>query len=198
MKVTCCLAAILFLAAGPTLGQAPSRQETIQPIHQKTFDREGAARERRQGGNPREVGGLLAFDGSMDGNRQVDPQIAVGGGFVLHATNSGLVIYDKQGAFVDGVSQNAFNGGIDPKLFFDPHSRVFGFDLWNPWDEEKLKPVNISVSSTSDTSTLPSTIITSAKGSVPGAESDLRVNFASSGLAGRFEATVTTGLKVLP
>lgn len=150
MKVLCASATTLLLVSAPALGQAPSRQETVTPIRQKTFDREGEARERRQGGNPREVNGLLVFDGSMDGNRQVDPQIAVGGGFVLHGTNSGLVIYDKQGKFVDGVSQSAFNGGIDPKLFFDPHSRVFGFDLWNPWDEEKLKPVNISVSATSD------------------------------------------------
>lgn len=150
MKVLCASATTLLLVAAPALGQAPSRQETVTPVRQKTFDREGEVRERRQGGNPREVNGLLVFDGSMDGNRQVDPQIAVGGGFVLHGTNSGLVIYDKQGKFVDGVSQNAFNGGIDPKLFFDPHSRVFGFDLWNPWDEEKLKPVNISVSATSD------------------------------------------------
>ena len=135
------LPTVLLFIVPPALAQAPSRQETVRPIHQKSFDREGAARERRQGGDPREANGLLVFDGSTDGNRQVDPQIAVGGGYVLHATNSGLVIYDKQGTFVDGVSQNAFNGGIDPKLFFDPHSRVFGFDLWNPWDEEKLKPV---------------------------------------------------------
>lgn len=150
MKLNSFLPTTLFLVASSAFGQAPSRQEIVRPIHQKTFDREGAARERRQGVSPREVSGLLVFDGSMDGNRQVDPQIAVGGGYVLHATNSGLVIYDKQGRFVDGVSQNAFNGGIDPKVFFDPHARVFGFDLWNPWDEAKLKPVNISVSSTSD------------------------------------------------
>ena len=86
----------------------------------------------------------------MDGNRQVDPQIAVGGGYVLHGTNSGLIIYSKQGQFVQGVHQNCFNGGIDPKLFFDPHNRVFGFDLWKYYDEAKLKPVNISVSETSD------------------------------------------------
>ncbi|MEM6572231.1 MAG: hypothetical protein AAF957_27700, partial [Planctomycetota bacterium] len=84
---------LALLLAAPLLGQAPSRTETIQPIHQKTFDREGEARERRQGGNPRELNGYLVFDGSMDGNRQVDPQIAVGGGHVLHGTNSGLVIY---------------------------------------------------------------------------------------------------------
>jgi hypothetical protein len=69
---------------------------------------------------------------------------------VLHATNSGLIIYTKEGHFVQGVSQRCFNGGIDPKLFYDAHNRVFGFDLWNPWDKEKLKPVNISVSETSD------------------------------------------------
>ncbi|MEI6864906.1 hypothetical protein [Flavicella sp.] len=81
---------------------------------------------------------------------QVDPQIAVGGGYVLHGSNSGLVIYDKKGNYIEGVSQRCFNNGIDPKLFFDPHNRVFGFDLWNPWDEEKLKPVNISISETDD------------------------------------------------
>jgi hypothetical protein len=86
----------------------------------------------------------------MDGNRQVDPQIAVGGGYVLHGSNHGLIIYDKMGNFVQGVRQSAFNGGIDPKLFFDPHNKIFGFDLWNPWDEAKLKPVNISISETSD------------------------------------------------
>ena len=150
MRLAIYLPTTLLFVASSMHGQAPSRQETIEPIRQKTFDRDGAARERQQGGNPREADGLLVFDGSMDGNRQVDPQIAVGGGHVLHATNSGLIIYDKQGHFVDGVSQSAFNGGIDPKLFFDPHARVFGFDLWNPWDEAKLKPVNISVSSTSD------------------------------------------------
>lgn len=141
---------LMGLTAAPAEDLAPSRTEIVEPLHQKTLDRDGKAPERRQGGNPRQVGGYLVFDGSMDGNRQVDPQIAVGGGYVLHGTNSGLVIYDKKGQFVDGVRQNAFNGGIDPKLFFDPHNRVFGFDLWNPWDEAKLKPVNISVSASDD------------------------------------------------
>ncbi|MDA7980790.1 MAG: hypothetical protein MPJ50_18700 [Pirellulales bacterium] len=122
----------------------------MQPIRNVSFNKNGTCRERRQGGNPREVSGHLVFDGSQDGDRQVDPQIAVGGGYVLHGTNSGLIIYDKQGHFVQGVSQRCFNGGIDPKLFYDPHNKVFGFDLWDPWDREKLKPVNISVSETSD------------------------------------------------
>ncbi len=115
-----------------------------------SFDRDGKTPERRQGGNPRTVDGLLVFDGAMDGNRQVDPQIAVGGGHVLHATNHGLHLYDKAGAFVAGVSQRGFNGGIDPKVFFCPNHQVFGFDLWNPWDEAEQKPVNVSVSRTSD------------------------------------------------
>jgi len=128
----------------------PTRTEVITPLKKTSFNNNGECKERNQGGNPRKVSGYLAFDGSMDGNRQVDPQIAVGGGYVLHGSNSGLVIYDKKGNYVDGVSQKCFNNGIDPKLFFDPHNKVFGFDLWNPWDKEKLKPVNISISETDD------------------------------------------------
>lgn len=128
----------------------PVRTEVVAPIRNVTFDKEGKARRRVEGGNPRTVDGILIFDGAQDGNRQVDPQIAVGGGKVLHATNLGLTIYSKEGEYLNGVPQSEFNGGIDPKLFFDPINRVFGFDLWNPWDDEKKKPVNISVSETSD------------------------------------------------
>ena len=127
----------------------PTRTEVVVPLRKAVF-RESGCKQRKQGGNPRTVSGYLAFDGSMDGNRQVDPQIAVGGGYVLHGSNSGIVIYDKKGNFIDGVSQRCFNNGIDPKLFFDIHNKVFGFDLWNPWDKEKKKPVNISISETSD------------------------------------------------
>lgn len=126
----------------------PVRSEVIQPIHSESFNRNGKARERKQGGNPRVFNNIFMFDGSMDGNRQVDPQIAVGNGYVFHGTNSGLIIYNKKGEFIQGVKQSAFNGGIDPKVFFDIHNRVFGFDLWNPWDKAKKKPVNISVSAT--------------------------------------------------
>ncbi|MEN8157737.1 MAG: hypothetical protein ABFS10_12365 [Bacteroidota bacterium] len=128
----------------------PTRTEVVEPIRNPTFSKSGACEQKKQGGNPRVVNGFMVFDGATDGNRQVDPQIAVGGGYVLHATNTGLIIYDKKGNLVDGVKQSCFNNGIDPKLFFDPHNRVFGFDLWNPWDKEKKKPVNISVSETSD------------------------------------------------
>jgi hypothetical protein len=148
-RIFAVLALTLSLAAQSD-SRAPSRTEVIKPLHLDSFDRGGKTKERKQGGNPRKVHGYLAFDGAMDGNRQVDPQIAVGGGFVLHGTNLGLVIYDKKGGYVKGIRQSGFNGGIDPKMFFDPHNRVFGFDLWNPWDKAKLKPVNISISETSD------------------------------------------------
>ncbi|GAA3553539.1 hypothetical protein [Snuella lapsa] len=146
-------ATILVLILGlfaPIFGQSeltkkPTRTEQITPILKKTF-REDHCPQRVQGGGTKIYNGFMQFNGAMDGNRQVDPQIAVGGGYVLHGTNSGLIIYDKKGIYVDGVSQNCFNKGIDPKMFFDPHNKVFGFDLWNPWDKEKKKPVNISIS----------------------------------------------------
>ncbi|MFT5302396.1 MAG: hypothetical protein ACI814_003211, partial [Mariniblastus sp.] len=130
--------------------ERPVRTDLIEPIRNDTFNKNGTVRERKQGGNPRQVNGYQVFDGSQDGNRQVDPQIAVGGGYVLHGTNNGLIIYNKQGEFVQGVRQSGFNGGIDPKLFYDAHNGVFGFDLWNPWDAAEQKPVNVSVSETSD------------------------------------------------
>lgn len=141
---------VVILPLSVTRAQLPSRTEVVKPIRNETFDRNGKTRKRKQGGNPRRVAGFLAFDGAMDGNRQVDPQIAVGGGHVLHGTNGGFTIYDKAGRYLAGVPQSGFNGGIDPKMFFDPHNRVFGFNLWDPWDRAKLKPVNVSVSETAD------------------------------------------------
>jgi hypothetical protein len=128
----------------------PSNTELITPIHKTSFNNDNECPERKQGGNPQMVNGYQVFNGSMDGNRQVDPQIAVGGGYVMEGTNSGLIIYNKKGEFVQGVSQKCFNNGIDPKLFFDIHNKVFVFDLWWYYDKEKTKPVNISVSETSD------------------------------------------------
>ena len=65
---------------GPTI--EPTRTEVIQPIHHASFNQQGKAKERKLGGNPRMVDGILMFEGSTDGDRQVDPQIAVGGGYV--------------------------------------------------------------------------------------------------------------------
>ena len=129
---------------------APSRIETINPIKKTSFNNNGKCRKRKQGGNPRTVSGYLVFDGSMDGHRQVDPQIAVGGDHVVHATNNGIIIYDKKGNYVDGVNFNCFNRGIDPKLFYCLHNKIFCFNTWNPWDKAKTKPVNISITETND------------------------------------------------
>lgn len=140
------LASVLFQAQPVE----PVRTEVITPIRNATFNKGGKAKKRVQGGNPRQVNGLLVFDGSQDGGRQVDPQIAVGGGFIFHGSNSGFVIYDKKGNYVDGVPQSEFNNGIDPKVLYDVTNKVFCFDLWYYYDGPKLKPVNVSVSETSD------------------------------------------------
>jgi hypothetical protein len=143
----------MFVQAGAQAGpgkQLPSSQEVVTPIHKSSFNNNSECAERRQGGNPKRIEGYLTFNGSMDGNRQVDPQIAIGGGYVMEGSNSGLLIFNKQGEFVQGVSQKCFNDGIDPKMFFDIHNRVFVFDLWWYYDKAKKKPVNISVSETAD------------------------------------------------
>lgn len=127
----------------------PVRSEIITPIRKPEFRNDNCP-QRVQGGNPRLVNGYLQFDGAMDGNRQVDPQIAVGGGYVLHGTNLGLTIYDKEGNFLDGASQKCFNNGIDPKMFYDFYNKVFCFDLWYYYDSLKLKPVNIAITETSN------------------------------------------------
>lgn len=145
---------ILFAAASnsQTLSDTvqPSHTEIVVPLHKSSFNNGGECPERKQGGNSQMINSFQVFNGSMDGNRQVDPQIAVGGGYVFHGTNSGFVIYDKKGKFIQGVSQKCFNNGIDPKMFYDIHNKVFVFDLWWYYDKEKTKPVNISVSETSN------------------------------------------------
>lgn len=142
--------AVSLQAQNPGEKIYPSHTEIVTPIHKKSFNNGNECPERKQGGNPQMINGYLTFNGSMDGNRQVDPQVAVGGGFVMEGTNSGLLIYNKKGEFVQGVSQKCFNNGIDPKLLFDLHNKVFVFDLWWYYDKPKTKPVNISVSETSD------------------------------------------------
>ena len=128
----------------------PTRVQLIQPIRKTSFNDDGDCGEKKMGGNPRKVSGNLVFDAANDGRRQVDPQIAVGKDHVLTATNTGLIIYSKQGQYIKGVSQKCFNGGIDPKLMYDFNNQVYLFNLWNPWDSGKRKPVNISISETGD------------------------------------------------
>jgi hypothetical protein len=128
----------------------PVQTEIVNAMHKNSFNNDAQCRERKQGGNPRIIDGYLAFNGSMDGDRQVDPEIAVGGGYILEGSNRGLIIYNKKGEFIEGVSQKCFNNGIDPKLAFDIHNKVFLFDMWWYYDKAKTKPVNIAVSETSD------------------------------------------------
>jgi hypothetical protein len=128
----------------------PVKTEVVNPMHKPDFNNGGQCPDRKQGGNPHVVNGYEVFNGSMDGDRQVDPQIAVGGGFILEGSNKGLIIYNKKGEFVEGVSQKYFNNGIDPKMFFDIHNKVFVFDMWWYYDKAKTKPVNIAVSETSN------------------------------------------------
>ncbi len=148
---------VLFLSQflsgnGQTMGGKlfPSKTEVVNAIHKISFNDNNKCPAKVQESDRRVISGYRVFNGAMDGNRQVDPQIAVGGGFVLEGTNTGLLIYDKKGKFIEGVSQKCFNNGIDPKLLFDIHNRVFVFDFWWYYDKEKTKPVNIAVSETSD------------------------------------------------
>jgi len=147
-QLTCFLC--LTILTGSAYAAAPSRTEVIKPIRKASFNNGGKCHKRNLGGNPRQLNGYLVFDGATDGDRQVDPQIAVGGGYVLHGTNHGMIIYDKKGNIIQGVRMGCFRGGIDPKLFFCVNNRIFGFNTWNPWDRAKQKPVNISISETSN------------------------------------------------
>jgi len=150
--VFCLLVGPFFVVAKPVESVFPTRIVEVESLQKESL-REFNGRlfpQRKQGGNPRKQGKILLFDGSMDGNRQVDPQIVVGGGFVFHGTNAGLIVYDKKGKYVDGVRSGAFNKGIDPKLLYSIQNKTFLFNIWQYWDKEKKKPVNLCVSKTQD------------------------------------------------
>jgi hypothetical protein len=136
----------------PVAAGYPVRSETIAPLRKAKFNATatGNCSEFRRGGTALQKDGHLIVTGATDAGNQMDPQVAVGGGYVMHATNSGFILYTKAGAFVQGVSQRCFNDGIDPKLLFDVNNRVFLFDLWWYYDAPGAKPANISVSETSD------------------------------------------------
>lgn len=144
------ISSVSMICSDGAAGTPPVRTELITPTRIGSIDRGGTIDERKMGGDPRDMDGLLVFDGATDGNRQVDPQIAVGEHHVLTATNGGIIVYDKAGRYVRGVPQKAFAGGIDPKVFYDRHNGVFGFDLWVYWDDAKRKPVHVSISETGD------------------------------------------------
>jgi hypothetical protein len=90
------------------------------------------------------------FDGIPDTDGQVDVQVAVGGNHVVHATNSGVTIFDKEGNLLKATKQACLNEGIDPKLFFDMHNQIFAIDFWHYYDAAQKKPLNLSVSASAD------------------------------------------------
>ena len=148
LLIAACSMFCFFLSAQERI--LPANTEIVNPIHKNDFNNGNTCPPRKFGGNPQTVDDILLFNASTDGNRQVDPQVAVGGGYVMEGSNSGLMIYNKQGEYVMGVSQKCFNNGIDPKLAFDIHNQVFLFDMWWYYDKEKTKPVNVAVSETSN------------------------------------------------
>lgn len=142
---------MLLLALGAVVyqsGVAPSRVVDVSPVRLASFEASARQKPRVQGWEPRSEGSLLVFEATRDGNRQIDPQIAVGGGYVFHPTNTGSAVFDRGGRFVLGTSNDVFLGGIDPKLVFDPVNRVFCYDIWKYYDNEKLKPVHFAISET--------------------------------------------------
>jgi len=141
---------LLAILLTQTQFDKPVRTETITPTRIPELTWDAKVKPLKQGGNPRLVGSTLVFDGCTDGNRQVDPQVAVGGGFVVHGTNSGLFVYDKKGNWKAGVPHHTVGGGIDPKLCYDVNNKVFCYDVWTYWDKEKKKPVNIAMTNSSD------------------------------------------------
>jgi hypothetical protein len=124
-----------------------SRIETIKPIFIDDFSNCESFNFQTKVSSTAEY---ISFDGIPDVDGQVDVQVAVGGNHVVHATNSGVSIFDKEGNFLMATRQSCFNEGIDPKLFFDAHNQVFALDYWHYYDQPKKKPLNISVSSTAN------------------------------------------------
>jgi hypothetical protein len=86
--------------------------------------------------NQRPSHGNLIFN-SGAGNPQLDLQIAVGGGFVMTATNIDVVVHEKSGAVVGAVELNCLSPGtIDPKLVYSqPQHRFVLAGLQNTADK---------------------------------------------------------------
>lgn len=146
------LTSLFVLAASQPIAAQETRSVRKEQVTPVRIDHLHAKvkKVRRVESDPKTAQGILRFWGALDGNRQVDPQIAVGKNHILHGTNSGLTVFDKEGNFIDGVNQNGFQGGIDPKIFYNRTHDVFGFDLWVYWDKAKTKPVNVSISESGD------------------------------------------------
>ncbi len=122
-----------------------TKVETIQPIVINDWSK---CEDFTFQSNPITTANYDYFSGISDTDGQVDVQVAVGGNYVFHATNSGLSVFDKNGTLLKAVKQSCLNDGIDPKLFFDLHNKIFAIDFWHYYDDAKQKPLNLSVSAT--------------------------------------------------
>jgi hypothetical protein len=95
---------------------------------------------------------ILSFNGTeFPSQGQIDPQIAVGGNYVLHASNAGVSIYDKQGNLKQASGLNCFTkstDAFDPKLFFDYTNKFFGFGVWDGYNDAQKKPMRLMFSQT--------------------------------------------------
>ncbi len=127
------LALMPLLASGVMAADIkPSRSEVIKPIHNATFNQGGKAKQRKQGGGARQVAGCLAFDGSMDGNRQVDPQIAVGGGYVFHGTNN-ILFWARAIAAERNLNVTIIEPDVSPLAVQGPKAENVVASIFGDW-----------------------------------------------------------------
>jgi len=88
---------------------------------------------------------VLVFNG-LGGGAQIDPQVAVGGGYVLSIINWGVSIFSKEGAFIQGGPASCLNGDIDPKICFQPFGKRFIYASARQGEDQ----ARIAVSKTND------------------------------------------------
>ena len=93
---------------------------------------------------------ILSFSGTeFDNSGQIDPQIAVGGNYVLHLSNSGAIVYDKKGNIKKSINLDCFTKSFysfDPKIFFDRTNKFFGFGVWDGYNDAEKKPMRLMFS----------------------------------------------------
>jgi hypothetical protein len=96
--------------------------------------------------------GILTFDGTeTENDGQIDPQIAIGGNYVLHASNAGVQIFDKKGSLKMATTLNKFTTSkdcFDPKLFYDNTNKFFGLSVWDGYNPLAKKPMRLMFSET--------------------------------------------------
>jgi hypothetical protein len=95
---------------------------------------------------------VFSFDGThLDEDAQIDPQIAVGANYVLHASNAGVIIYDKKGEIKTAQTLECFTQSLDcfdPKTFYDASNKYFGLAVWDGYNTKGSKPMKLCFSQT--------------------------------------------------